>query len=107
MAFQSAPRRNAATSPAIRRASRIAPRRRTETAPQVSRLRYLTALVFQGLPVLRRRSAFSIGMARARLRTMLKALILAAVLVSVGCSYVQMQPKGNEGPPAPAAPRLP
>ena len=29
--------------------------------------------------------------------------LLLIVALAVGCSYVQMQPKGNEGPPAPAA----
>jgi len=39
---------------------------------------------------------------------MLRVLVLIiAVVASVGCSYVQMQPKGNDRPPAPAAPRLP
>ena len=39
---------------------------------------------------------------------MLKLVVLVALLLSaVGCSYVQMQPKGNDAPPAPAAPRLP
>jgi hypothetical protein len=39
---------------------------------------------------------------------MLKVIVLlVALIVTVACSYVQMQPKGNDGPPAPAAPRLP
>jgi hypothetical protein len=39
---------------------------------------------------------------------MLKLIVLIVALLSaVGCSYVQMQPKGNDAPPAPAAPRLP
>jgi hypothetical protein len=39
---------------------------------------------------------------------MLKMVVLlVALLAAVGCSYVQTQPKGNERPPAPAAPRLP
>ena len=33
--------------------------------------------------------------------------LLLIVALAVGFSYVQMQPKGNEAPPAPAAPRLP
>jgi len=41
-------------------------------------------------------------------REMLKVIVLfVALIATVGCSYVQMQPKGNDGPPAPAAPRLP
>jgi hypothetical protein len=39
---------------------------------------------------------------------MLRVLILViALAASAACSYVQMQPKGNDRPPAPAAPRLP
>jgi hypothetical protein len=39
---------------------------------------------------------------------MLKIVVLLIAVVSaVGCSYIQMQPKDNGGPPVPAAPRLP
>jgi hypothetical protein len=35
-------------------------------------------------------------------------VLLLALTISVGCGYVQMQPKsGDGGPPAPAVPRLP
>ena len=41
-------------------------------------------------------------------REMLKVILLFIALVAaVGCSYVQMQPKGSDRPPAPAVPRLP
>ena len=60
-------------------------------------------------PVLGRKSAFSESAPIAQTsREMLKATVLfVALIATVGCSYVQMQPKGNDGPPAPAAPRLP
>lgn len=59
--------------------------------------------------VLGRKSAFSESSPITQTsREMLKVIVLlVALIVTVGCSYVQMQPKGNDGPPAPAAPRLP
>jgi len=59
--------------------------------------------------VLGRKSVFSERSLIAQTsREMLRVIVLfVALIATVGCSYVQMQPKGNDGPPAPAAPRLP
>jgi hypothetical protein len=39
---------------------------------------------------------------------MVRLLFLVLALVSAtGCSYIQMQPKSGDRPPAPAPPRLP
>ena len=44
------------------------------------------------------------GQRTARSHTMVRIFaLLLIVALAVGCSYVQMQPKGNEAPPAPAA----
>jgi hypothetical protein len=59
--------------------------------------------------VLGRRSTFSEWKPLTQTsREVLKAILLFVALVAaVGCSYVQMQPKGSDRPPAPAVPRLP
>jgi hypothetical protein len=59
--------------------------------------------------VLGRRSAFSERKPLTQTsREMFKVILLCVGLVAaVGCSYVQMQPKGSDRPPAPAVPRLP